>query len=510
MTLRCIQNHLQQLGSEQGSWLLGLLEAEIVRDLMPKELSARQLALDCLSQLDEARTTIGPVIDQAIQRSALSPADRGLFNELVYGGIRWRGQLDWVLRHFVDRRFSLDRRTRNLLRLGVYQLLHLNKIPPHAAVYETVEIAKSKRKAARFINAVLRSVQREADSLLYPSLESHPARHIATSLSYPLWLVKRWIARHGVEWTLAFCRASNQVAPLSLRINTLKTNRADLIQSLAADGATVGGAASPSVAQKWREGESDLAELPVGWTNAGSQIAPDGLLLVDSPPLLSLQAYRDGWFYVQDEGAMLVAHLLRPQTGEKIIDLCAAPGGKTTHIAQLMGNTGEIVAVDRSQGKIRRIAENCQRLSVTNVQTHLADTAVATLDFLQDADTVLIDAPCSGLGTLRRHPDIRWKKRPEQIGELAELQLHMLQNAARQIRSEAVLVYSTCSTEPEENEEVIHRFLETHPHFIVENAGNSLPFVPPNAITPEGFLQTFPHEHSIDGMFAARLKAKAG
>ena len=449
---------------------------------MKKGISTRQLALDCLIQLEAKDTAIAPIIDTAIRRSNLSPADRGLLNELVYGTIRWRGQLDWVLNHFVDDRFRVDQRTRNLLRLGAYQLLHLDKVPPHAAIYETVELAKPKRKTARFINAVLRSVQREAADLQYPSPESDPARHIAISLSYPLWLAERWIARHGVPWTLGFCRASNQVAPLSIRVNTLKTSRADLISSLTADGVSV------------KEGQVD----------------PDGLSLQDSPPLQSLAAYRDGGFYVQDESAMLAGHLLRPQAGERVVDLCAAPGGKTTHIAQLMRNVGEIIALDRSQGKLRRITENCQRLGVTNVQTRIADAASDALNFIEAADRVLIDAPCSGLGTLRRHPDIRWRKKPEQINALAQLQLRILQNVARYVKPGAVLVYSTCSTEPEENERTIRRFLESHPHFIVENARDFLPSVPNNAITPKGFLQTFPHEHGIDGTFAARLRAKGG
>ena len=441
--------------------------------------SARQLALECLRQLEESNSSIASVVNQTIRRSNLSRADRGLLNELVYGTIRWRKQIDWVLKQLVNPRFQLDLRTRNLLRLGTYQLLHLDRIPPHAAIYETVELAKPKRKATGFVNGVLRAVQRDASDLQYPSLEWEPAGHIATSLSYPLWLVERWIAQRGIEWTLKFCRASNKVAPLSIRVNTLKTSRTDFIESLVADGAPA----------------------------TESCVVPDGLLLVGSPHLQSLKAYQDGLFYVQDESAMLVAHLLQPQPGAKVVDLCAAPGGKTTHIAQLMGNSGEIVAIDFSEEKIQRMGENCKRLGVTNVQLCTADVTSTTLDFIKDADAVLVDVPCSGLGTLRRHPDIRWNRQPKQIGELTELQLQILGSVAPHIKPGGVLVYSTCSSESEENEGVIHRFLETAPRFIVENAKDYLPTIPSNATTSEGFLQTFPHEHGVDGAFAARLRA---
>ncbi len=447
---------------------------------MKKLTSVRQLALDCLIQLEEGRTTIAPLINQAIERSHLNAIDRGLLNELVYGVVRWRKQLDWTLRHFVEGRFHLDLRSRNLLRLGIYQLLHLDRIPSHAAIYETVELAKPKLKRARFINAVLRTVQRDAASLQYSALESDPLQHISISLSYPLWLVKRWLMHYGVQWTLAFCRASNQVAPLSIRVNSLKTSRVKLVESLTADSTSV----------------------------KESQITPDGLLLVDSPSIQSLQAYQNGWFYVQDESAMLVAHLLCPQPGKKVVDLCAAPGGKTSHIAQLMENDGQIIAVDVSQNRVRRVEENCQRLGITTVQVQVADAANAQLDFLKDADYLLIDVPCSGFGALRRHPDIRWNKTPEQINELAQLQFNLLQNAARNVKPGGVLVYSTCSTEPEENEMVIQRFLKTHPHFVVENAGEFLPAISSRAITPEGFLQTFPHDHGMDGAFAARLRVR--
>jgi 16S rRNA (cytosine967-C5)-methyltransferase len=445
---------------------------------MKHTVSVRQLALDCLLELEADNVPITSVIDRMIRDKNPIAADRRLLNELVYGTIRWRKQLDWVLNHFVNEGFRLNPRTRDILRLGTYQLLHLDRIPPHAAIYETVELAKPKSKTVRFINAVLRSVQRDAGTLEYPSMEQHPVQHIAVTQSYPLWLVERWVERHGVEWTLAFCRASNRVAPLSLRVNTSKTNRADLIESLTASGIIVN----------------------------EEYTAPEGVSLSNVPPLQSLQAYKDGWFYVQDESAMLVTHLLQPGPSDTVIDFCAAPGGKTTHIAQLMDKNGKICAVDLSEEKIQRITENCQRLGFTNVQTQVL-TEGKRIAPPASADSVLVDVPCSGFGTFRRHPDIRWKKYPEQIPQLAQLQLQLLKEAAQYVKPDGVLVYSTCSTEPEENEEVIRQFLKSHPQFSLESAYDFLPFASASAITPEGFLQTFPHKHRIDGAFAARLRA---
>ena len=445
---------------------------------MRRTVPVRQLALDCLRELEGGTLTITSVIDRVIQDKNPSAADRRLLNELVYGTTRWRKQLDWVLKHFVDEGFRLPPRARDILRLGTYQLLHLDRVPPHAAIYETVELAKPKSRTVRFVNAVLRSVQREAGTLEYPSIKQRPVQHIAVTQSYPSWLVERWVKRHGVEWTLAFCRASNQVAPLSLRVNTSKIDRAGLIESLTASGTIVN----------------------EGYT------APEGVSLSSAPPLPSLQAYKDGWFYVQDESAMLVSHVLRPRPDDTVIDFCAAPGGKTTHIAQLMDKKGRIYAVDISEEKIRRITENCQRLGFTNVQTQVLMEGKRIAP-PASADCVLVDVPCSGFGTFRRHPDIRWKKRPEQIPQLAQLQLKILKQAAQYVKPGGVLVYSTCSTEPEENEAVVRQFLKSSPQFRLESAYDFLPFADASVITPEGFLQTFPHKHRIDGAFAARLRA---
>ena len=455
---------------------------------------ARKVALECLLTLSHSSASIASVVDSAFKRRTVDGRERRLINGLVYGVIRWQKQLDWVLDQFIHPRFQLDPRHRNILRLGAFQLLHLDGVPAHAAIFETVQLATSHlrsgkgRKTTGFINAVLRSVQREGATLTYPQLETNPTEHIAFSLSYPTWLVERWLETRGVPWTLAFCRASNQIAPLALRVNTLLTKREDVCQSLAAHGIA---ATASEIAP---DGITFGNRATTAFDNAGEKTLKDILNRED--------------IYVQDESAMLVPYLLSPADAKFIVDLCASPGGKTTHLAQLMGNAGKIVAVDISAEKIALLQKNCRRVGVRNVETQVMDATKSDIGFMRQADAVLIDAPCSGFGTLRRHPDIRWNKTLKQVRALSEVQYRLLRNAAEHIKPGGILVYSTCSIEPMENEEVVKRFLTDCPIWTVENAQQFLPEVPPSIITPEGYMQTFPHEHGVDGAFAARLRKK--
>ena len=460
---------------------------------LSRDMNARKVALECLLTLSHTSASIASVVDSAFGRYAIDGRERRQVNGLVYGVIRWQRQLDWVLNQFINPRFQLDTRHRNILRLGAFQLLHLDGIPAHAAIYETVQLATSHlrrssggQKTAGFINAVLRSVQRKGATLAYPPLDTNPTEHIGISLSYPTWLIKQWLQTRGVSWTLAFCRASNQIAPLALRVNSLLTQREEVCRSLAASGITA----------------------------TASKIAPDGLVLenhavtafdTDGEKTLKDILGRED-IYVQDESAMLVPHLLSPADSQFVVDLCAAPGGKTTHLAHLMGNAGKLIAVDVSAEKIALLQKNCRRIGAHNVETRIIDATKTDLKFIETADAVLIDAPCSGFGTLRRHPDIRWNKTFKQVRALSEIQYSLLRNAAQHIKPGGILVYSTCSIEPMENEEVVQRFLTEFPMYTVEDAQRFLPDVPRSVITPQGFLQTLPHKHRVDGVFAARLR----
>ena len=448
------------------------------------------MALKCLLELADTDISIATVVDNAFDKYSLSVRERRFANALVYGVVRWQHQLDWVLAHFVNRRFELDTKHRSILRLGAFQLLHLDGVSDYAAIFETVQLTKNSRKTTGFVNAVLRSVQRKSADLSYPSLKTHPIEHISKSLSYPHWLVKRWIKERGTDWTLAFCRSSNQIAKHTFRANTLKTDRDQLIKSLLDSGMS----AYPSdlvpdaviVDSLTNSDRTDLSE------NTNENLFKD-ILSGDH-------------VYVQDESAMLISHLLNPQSMDLVVDLCAAPGGKTTHIASLMGNTGNIIACDISENKLEVLQDNCKRLGVQNVEIKKVDVVKDDLSFIDAADAVLIDAPCSGFGTLRRHPNILWNKTPKQLTGLVDLQFSLLTNAAEHIKPNGILVYSTCTIEQSENERVISRFLKENRMFTVDHASQFLPDVPKSLLTSEGYLQTFPHEHGIDGAFAVRLR----
>ncbi|MBM3236507.1 16S rRNA (cytosine(967)-C(5))-methyltransferase RsmB [Candidatus Poribacteria bacterium] len=444
--------------------------------------SVRKIALEILLSWEERKSDVSSLLDRAIREEQIQDIDKALLTELVYGVLRWRGRLDYIIKMFVHSRHNLDDVTLNILRLGAYQLIITDKIPPYAAINESVELAKPKCGRKNLVNAVLRASQRNQTEIEYPNKDENPIQYLSLRYSYPEWMVARWIKQHGVDWTAAFCEASNQVAPLCVRTNTLLTNRDALAELLKQEGVEV-----------------DY-----------SVIVPEGLRLRKYPTLTQLSAYKRGWFSVQDESSMLTSYILDPQPEEFIIDVCAAPGGKTTHIAQIMQNRGKIVAFDISESKLSLIKENCQRLGVEIVTPMKVDASVIHNPFINKADRVLADVPCSNLGILRRHPEIRWRKTESQIIALSELQYKILKSASNYLKPNGILVYSTCSTEPEENEQVVMRFLSEHPNFEIENV---VPFLPifngrrsENLESETGYMQTYPHLHDMDGFFVARMK----
>jgi 16S rRNA (cytosine967-C5)-methyltransferase len=384
------------------------------------------------------------------------------------------------------------------LRLGAYQILYMTKIPPSAAVNESVRLIKGVGKKlgrdwSGFVNAVLRSLSR-APSPEWPDMDRDPVQALAVRYSCPMWLVQRWIERLGRTEAEAWCRASLEAPPLTLRVNSLRTTREALLDQLARAGCP----AKPT------------------------PVSPSGLSVDRHQTVESLPMFQEGWFYVEDEAAQLIPLLLDPQPGERVLDACAAPGGKTTHLAALMQNQGEVMAVDRSESRLRLIGENCGRLGISIVKPVPGDMMMGVLGSGIDVgltppprsgivvespfDRILLDAPCSGLGVLRRHPEGKWLKEATSPAVHHEVQYRLLDRASRLLRPGGCLVYSACSTEPEETEQVIDRFCRAHHEFRREHLGPWLPPVGLQLITPQGDLSTMGNPFSMDGFYAARLR----
>ncbi|MDU4961450.1 MAG: 16S rRNA (cytosine(967)-C(5))-methyltransferase RsmB [Sporomusaceae bacterium] len=438
-------------------------------------MNIRQLALQIIHDVDVKQAYANIALAHMINRHSLSDQDRRFLTELVYGTVKTWGTLDWILSAYADRPpAKMPPMIRNILRLGLYQLFFLNRVPASAACNQAVELAKKYGHAgtAKFVNAVLRSAARQPEKAAYPDRESDPARHLALTYFHPQWLVDRWLKRLGTDAAEQLLAANNQTPLLSLRTNTLKTTRQELLNRLGEEGVT----AAPSL-----------------WT-------PEGIVCREYPSLGSLASLKQGLFQVQDESSMLVAHVMDPRPGEFIIDACAAPGGKSTHLAALMHNQGQILAVDLFDHKIALLNENAARLGISCIRTLAADATALSGQFAGKADRVLVDAPCSGLGVLRRKPDSRWRKNETQLRELPQLQAAILADASLCVKPGGILVYSTCTTEPEENECVVKRFLTANPQFSLQAAGSRLP-----SPRQQDLVQLWPHLDGVDGFFIARM-----
>ena len=406
--------------------------------------------------------------------------DRAFLTELTYGVIRWRERLDWVIRLFS--KISIEKielETLNILRLGLYQILFLSRTPSSAAVNESVELAKRIRGkgGAGFVNAVLRSAIRQKDEIHYPDIHEDPILHLSVVQSHPLWLVQRWVRERGVEETLQICMFNNQISPLTLRTNTLKINRENLLEKLK---------------------EEELSPIPTVYSE-------EGIVLQHPPPTSELPFLRKGLAIIQDEASQLVTSILDPKPGEQILDACAAPGGKTTHIAQRMENQGGIYALDLSNAKLDLIGGLCEKLGIRIIKTVKGDASkILPVPQGMKFDRILADVPCSGFGTLRRNPDLKWRRGEIDIQRMGELQFSILRNLSMYVEEGGLLIYSTCTVFREENEDVVEKFLEAHPEFQLDRMDNLLP-EKSRPLIEGSYFKTFPLKGEMDGFFAARL-----
>ena len=434
---------------------------------------ARLAAYDVLRAVNSGRSDL-PAALARVRARLDDERDRALAGEIATGTLRWQGAFDAVIAEFTQRPVdTLDREILDILRLTAFQLLHLDRIPASAAVNDAVDLARraGKKSASGLVNAILRRISRERHDLPLP-LRPAGTSYLTTTLSHPRWLVDRWLGRYGFEATEAWALFDNSPAALTLRANTLRTSREALARALTSHGVET----SPT------------------------RFAPHGLTVTNGNPLLTTLA-GDGLFVVQDEASQLVAQLTAVKAGEQVLDACASPGGKTTAMAAAMGDVGFIVATDLRGKRVDLLRRSIAAAGAICAQVVQANVAAA-LPFRATFDCVLLDAPCSGLGTLRRDPEIRWRRTEESLAALAATQLEMLTRIAEVLKPGGRILYSTCSGEPDENEEVIDRFLVGHPDF------SRADLTPPDLArfqTRDGDFRTFPFRDQLEAFFASML-----
>ena len=442
----------------------------------------RALALQVLLKAHRSQAYPDQILREMLDRYPdLSLRDRALVYQLVLGVLRWQGKIDWIIRQVSLRPLEkLSLKTLTILRLGVFQLLFLSRIPPSAAVNESVNLAKNGEEwSTGFINGVLRSILRRKGTFPFPTPED-PIPYLAVNYSHPVWLVEEWLRIWGFEKTREFCQANLEIPPATLRVNTLKIGRDVLFPKL-----------------------RRLASQ-----TEATAYSPEGVRMI-SPlkPLQQTEFFKEGLFQIQDEASQLISFILDPRPGERILDLCAGFGGKASHLAQLMKNRGIIRAVDHNPRKLKDLMKNVHRLGISIIQGWVGEAAGEDL-FPKDSppfDRILLDAPCTGWGVIRRNPDLKWRLRAEDSPRLADRQNKFLQKAAKWLKSKGVLVYATCTLSPTENEHVVARFLKDHRDFSLEDVSPFLPGKAKGLADGKGFYRTWPALHGTDGFFAARL-----
>ncbi|MDB9526856.1 16S rRNA (cytosine(967)-C(5))-methyltransferase [Oscillatoria sp. CS-180] len=440
---------------------------------------ARRLAFEALKEVHQGGFA-DVVLHRLLHRHDLNSLDRQFATELVYGTVRRQRTLDALIDQLGKKSAQhqpLDLRI--VLHLGLYQLRFLTQVPESAAVNTSVELMKAagKTKLSGVVNGILRQYIRLQQASVDPlQLPDDRTQALAIAHSYPDWIVKLWQTQLNESGVEALCKWFNQAPSIDLRVNRLKISVEEL-------------------AQKFSHAGIETIRLPQ---------LPQALRLVRHVGAIrNLPGYAEGLWTIQDASAQLVSHFVSPQPGDVVIDACAAPGGKTTHLAELMGDQGLIWACDRTTSRLNKVKQNIKRLELSSIKTFTGDSTVITR-FEQQGDRVIVDAPCSGLGTLHRHADARWRQTPETVAELATLQTRLLAQVATWVKSNGTLIYSTCTLHPSENEAVVQQFLQSHPEWrIVPPAVDELAAA---YTTPAGTVKVWPHQHDMDGFFMARLR----
>jgi 16S rRNA (cytosine967-C5)-methyltransferase len=451
-----------------------------------KKETPRDLALRVLNRLSREAVLPDDTLDHLFRSDPnLDERDRAFVSHLVLGVLRWRFRLDWIIEQNAD--FPLkkvDPTVLNILRLAFHQIFFMDRVPESAAVDEAVKQAKRSqpKHVVSFVNGILRNVCRHKDMIVFPDPEKNPVLYLSRFHSYPEWLVQRWLHVWGREFTEGLLAAGNRIPSLVIRANILKASRSELLRELEAEGAQ----AHPT------------------------HFSPQGIVLEDFKGRVDqLSAFKRGLFQVQDEAAQVTSLLLAPRASQTVLDICAGLGGKTTHMAELMDDEGEMIALDMNVMRLLRLNGNLVRLGIKSVYSVGADASTNLSSLFHCLfDRVMIDAPCSGLGVLSRHPDGKWNKSGKDIQRLSALQKTIVSRAVPVIRKGGKMLYVTCTLTEEENEEVVSKCLETHGGISLVNLREEAPEWARELIDEQGFLRTFPHKHFMDGFFGALFVKK--
>ena len=442
-----------------------------------KSNNPREVALLVLHKVENEGAFSNLALNGELQKRNLTPLDKGLATELVYGTLRNQGEIDYILSLFLTKPLSkLPLWILLILRLGLYQMRHMDKIPDSAAINESVKLAKKygHQGTAGLVNGTLRNILRNPEKIVFPDRSENPALHLSVCYSHPLWLIERWLREYGFDAAEKLCAYNNSGSKLSLRTNTLKIQRQKLLDFFASQGIAA----------------------------EASRFTEEGILTENAKNPAVLAVINKGLAYPQHESSMLAALALAPKPGSNVLDTCSAPGGKTTHLAQLMNNQGCIKAFDIHEHKIALIEANCKRLGIDIVEAAAADSRNLTAVADGWADYALVDAPCSGLGVLRIRPDARWQKSAESINELADIAYGILRCAAKKVKVGGKILFSTCTITHEENIDNINRFLREHDNYRLVPIGG----MPKQIFENEACWQILPQKHNLDGFFLAKLE----
>ena len=441
--------------------------------------NARELALQTLTDILIDGAYSNHALSEQIEKNELTVQDKNFMTELVYGTLQHEQLLNFYVTPFFNGKVKAW--VRILIQMTLYQMLFLDSVPEHAAISEAVKIAK--KRGGQFNGKLVNAILREMTRTPLPSLDTikDEAERLAVETSHPLWLIKLWSKQFGWEKTIQMARANNERVNVTIRVNGVRGPREELKQKLESEGITC----------------------------EYGNLSQDALVILKGN-VIKTKAFEQGWFYVQDESSMLVARALKPKHHSKVLDTCSAPGGKTTHVAELMRQTGTVYAHDVYEHKIKLIEDNVKRLGLTNVVATLQDATTLNERYESDSfDAVLVDAPCSGLGILRRHPEVKITKQPSDLDEIMMIQKKILNTVAPLVKVGGTLVYSTCTVNRKENDKMVEQFLAQHPEYELDaTLVNRLPEVL-HEQTKKGMVQLFPGDYQTDGFFIACLKRQA-